>query len=167
LVLYHRGHRGTQGNPQAIRLRHQSQFSVSRARRRGNAAFSLPRLQRFFQLDATRRFQQYDIAFSSLARQPLASFFWRRDEFPLHSRFASRFHHRLRQAPHAEQEVKFTSGLTYCRISCRISRNVAPALAMQLLASGAEFQHLPGDNNPASRRHRCKSRRPRGHAVLR
>src|ERR1700675_1164222 len=28
LVLYHRGRRGTQGNPQAIRLRHQSRFSV-------------------------------------------------------------------------------------------------------------------------------------------
>src|SRR6266478_2839373 len=108
---------------------------------RGIAASLPPRLQSLLQLDAAGRFQQYDVAFASLAREPLAGFFGRRDEFRVHARFASRFHHRLRQAPHAKQEVKFTS--------C----NVTSALAMQMLAGGAEFQHFTRDNNPATGRH--------------
>src|SRR5208282_318967 len=104
-----------------------------------NAAFSLPRLQRFFQFHAAGRFQQYDIVFASLAREPLAGFFRRRDEFRQQARFGSRFHHRLRQAPHAEQEVKFTS--------CATSRHVPSALAMHLLAGGPKFQHFAGNCN--------------------
>src|SRR5258708_2437704 len=112
---------------------------------RGSGFCSSPRLQRFLQLHTARRLQQYDIALASLARQPLASFLRRRDKFRFHTAFASRFPHRLRQAPHAEQEFKFTS--------C----NVTPALLMQFLARGAEFQHLAGDNKPSPRRHRCQS----------
>src|SRR6266481_4645507 len=111
---------------------------------RGIAASLPPRLQSLLQLDAAGRFQQYDVAFASLAREPLAGFFWRRDEFRFHTRFASRFHHRPRQAPHAEQEINLFSGLTSCRISCY----VPPTLPMQLLASRAEFEHLSGNNNP-------------------
>src|SRR5229473_2638833 len=136
----------------AIRLRHQfsvlsSQFPCAWGG--GNAEFSLPRLKRLFQFHASRRFQQYDIAFASLAREPLARLFGRRDEFRFHTHFASRFHHRLRQATHAEQEIKFTAGLTSSRISC----NVTPALAMQTLAGRAEFQHFTCDYNPATGGH--------------
>src|SRR5258708_21300461 len=111
----------------------------------GSGFSSSPRLQRFLQLHTARRLQQYDIPIVSLTRQPLARFLRRRDEFRFHTRFARRFHHLLRQAPHAEQEFKFTS--------C----NVTPELPMQLFACGAEFQHLASDNNPPPRRHRRQS----------
>src|ERR1039458_7949458 len=106
---------------------------------------SSPRLQRLFQFHAARRFQQYHIAFPSLARQPLAGVFRRPNEFRFHTRVASRFHHRLREAPHAEQKVKFTS------------RHITPALAMQFLAGRPEFQHLAGDDNPAPGGHGSQS----------
>jgi len=50
----------------------------------------------FFQFHSRDAFNNTTSAFASLTRQPLAGFLWRRDEFRFHTRFACRFHHRLR-----------------------------------------------------------------------
>ena len=60
-------------------------------------------------------------------------------------------------ASRAASTIGFAKPRTPSRKSSFPSRNISPALAMQLLAGGAEFQHLSGDNNPASRGHGSQS----------